>query len=890
MLSKASRPALVRLRSVLALAMIAIAATSLSVLVLLRAELYAHLPRAATVDGIGRQRMLSQRVEADALVLMAVNADDSAARKELTETLEQLERAHVSLRGRAAALSGNSESAELEERFDDAERELKIIHDVSTRALGHATASEDLGAERLALREATRAWVAKMDAINLSVARQRGVYDTLFPELPLVLAGAIILGLGLAWVFLCQPAIQLALDATASLEEAQVMAKLGSWSFDPVTGKIDWSSQIYAIFGRDPAIGPPKYGEATSYYEPVDEERLRAAVTHSMETGVGYALELRLRQPRNGIRVIRAEGRTLAAEDGTIVRLFGTVIDVTAAVEREAALQMAHRYAELASQAKTEFLANMSHEIRTPMTAILGYVDLLADRSASPTEHRQYVSTIRRSANHLLQIINDILDVSKIDAGQMTVERISCSPASIALDVVALFRPYAEEKGLAIALRFDGPIPQSIQSDPTRLKQILSNLVGNAVKFTETGSVNVTVGLEGTAEQPLLRFDVKDSGIGMSAVEQEKLFRPFSQADSSTTRRFGGSGLGLNIANRLTTMLGGEITVASVPRLGSIFTARVATGSLDCIRLEDPLVEHVERSMPPPGLAPTVPLALAGMHVLVAEDGRDNQRLISLHLRRAGAVVEVAENGQLAVDRLLHAAHLPRIDLVLMDMQMPILDGYAATTRLRGARYQGPIIGLTAHAMQGDREKCLAVGCDDYVTKPIDTALFFAAIARHRGVRKTSETTPLLSIVPAFLPSVPPGRVSLVPSSVGSRVSLSPLTARPSDPPLAFSDFDDEPEMAELIAAFVTELPYRVARMEAALLDHDHATLASLAHQLKGAGGGYGFPRISDAAAQLETIVRENGETAAVIDGVAQLVRSCRSSRVRPGAIVAVAG
>ena len=877
-----------RLRSALALAMIVIAGTSFSVLLLLRAELYAHSPRAATVDGIGRQRMLSQRVEADALVLMAVDTDDAAARTELTETLDTLEKAHAALRVRAAALSGVSGASELEARFDDADHDLKVIHDVSFRALGRAIEPADLGAERVALREATRSWVEKMDAVNLSLAHERGISDKLFPELPLVLASVIILGLGLAWVFLCQPAIQLALDATDSLEEAQAMAKLGSWSYEPASGRIDWSSQIYTMLGRDPRLGPPKYGETADTYEPVDAERLRVAVKRSIETGEGYTLELRLKQPRNGIRVLRADGRTVAAEDGTIVRIFGTVIDVTASVEREAALQMAHRYAELASQAKTEFLANMSHEIRTPMTAILGYVDLLADRSTSPAEHRQYVSTIRRSANHLLQIINDILDVSKIDAGKMTVERIACAPAAIARDVVALFRPYAEEKGIAIGLHFDGPLPQMIQSDPTRLKQILANLVGNAVKFTEAGSVNVVVGLEGTAEAPILRFDVKDSGIGMSAVEQEKLFRPFSQADSSTTRRFGGSGLGLNIANRLATMLGGGITVASVPRLGSIFSARIGTGSLDGIRLEDAGSEHDNRSTPPPELVESPVLALAGLHILVAEDGRDNQRLISLHLRRAGAIVEVAENGQLAVDRLLHAPHLPRIDLVLMDMQMPVLDGYAATARLRSARYLGPIIGLTAHAMQGDRQKCLAAGCDDYVSKPIDTALLFAAIARHR--RKTSDAPARASILPMLTLTVPPGRVSLVPSSVGSRVSLTPVSRRPSEPPIVFSDFDDEPEMAELIETFVTELPYRVARLEAALLDQDRETLASLAHQLKGAGGGYGFPKISVAAAQLESIIRhENSEAVMVAAGVAELVRTCRGSRVRPRSM-AVAG
>ena len=856
--------------------MVAIALASLAVLLLLRAELYAHAPRAAIVDGIGRQRMLSQRIEADALVLLALDPDDVSARAELSDSLQRLETSHGVLRARAAGLDGKR--TDIDARFAAAEADLKTIHDVATRLENRELRPEGIAHDRVAMWEATRSWIAKMDAINAAVAHEHGWADMLFPELPLVLAALIVVGLGFAWFFLCKPAIQLALDATESLEEAQAMARLGSWSFEPRTGKIDWSSQIYAMFGRDPKAGPPVYGEATDYYVEEDSARLQAAVKHALATGEGYTLELKLKNPRGGVRVLRADGRTVQREDGTVERLFGTVIDVTAAVEREAALQMAQQYAELANQQKGEFLANMSHEIRTPMTAILGYVDLLADRATPATEHRQFVTTIKRSANHLLQIINDILDVSKIDAGQMTVEQIPCSPAAIARDVVALFRPHAEEKGIAFNLRFDGAVPVTMQSDPTRLKQVLSNLVGNAIKFTESGSVNVTVGLDGTPEAPLLRFDVKDSGIGISATEQAKLFRPFSQADSGTTRRFGGSGLGLNIANRLAIMLGGGITVASVPRLGSIFTARVATGDLSGVDFEAPLEHHDDRSTPPPRMPGSEERALEGVQILVAEDGRDNQRLIALHLRRAGAIVEVAENGQLAVDRLLHAPHLPHVDVVLMDMQMPVLDGYAATARLRREGYFGPVIGLTAHAMEGDRQKVLAAGCDDYVTKPIDTALLFAAISRQRSGRRVSDAPRRISFAPASrLPSVLPSRVSLVPASYGSRVSLSPQNDH------VYSDFDGEPEMSELIATFVGDLPQRTNRLEAALAAHDWTTLAVLAHQLKGAGGGYGFPRISTAAAHVESLARETHDGMALAEGVAQLVRTCRSSRARRG-------
>ncbi len=650
--------------------------------------------------------------------------------------------------------------------------------------------------------------------------------------------------------------------ATAMLEDAQAMLRLGSWSYDVATGETTWSKQVFRIFGRDESLGSPDYPAPDSYILDEDARCLDDAVKHAISTGTGYSVLLHLRDPHDGVSVVRAEAQAITDDKGATVRLLGTIIDVTATVEREEALRSAQQAAEAANQAKSEFLANMSHEIRTPMTAILGYVDLLSEPDVPRPDHHEYVTTIRRNADHLLQLMNDILDLSKIEAGQMNVERIGCSPAAIARDVVSLLRPRAEEKGLTLELRFEGLIPRGIQSDPTRLRQILVNLVGNAVKFTDQGSIVVTVYFNGSDGEPTVSFEVKDSGIGMTASEQKSLFRPFTQADTSTTRRFGGTGLGLSVAIRLATMLGGTITVQSAPRLGSLFTARVSTGNLDGVEMVGGLAEagdEVREAEP----AANAPKLLAGRRVLLAEDGPDNRRLIALYLNRAGATVELVENGQLAIDRLTQTEAAP-FDAVLMDMQMPVLDGYRATSRLRSLGYQGPIIALTAHAMDGDRERCLRAGCDDYATKPINADALVAAIERH--INPTGAATPPARAVADAPPT------SALPTAAANEL---------------FSTYSDDPEMLELIEHFVAMMPERVQAIEKALATDDGVALGRAVHQLRGAGGSFGFGAVTDAATCVEDALHESPPRPAELTrAIASLIAVCRSVRA-PRLVVA---
>jgi Amt family ammonium transporter len=378
-------------------------------------------------------------------------------------------------------------------------------------------------------------------------------------------------------------------------------------------------------------------------------------------------------------------------------------------------LEESRNKAEAANRAKTEFLANMSHEIRTPMTAILGFADILLDDSLSE-ETVESAQIIKRNGEHLLSIINDILDLSKIEAGKYTVDLQKASPKQIAAEVLSLMKVRADAKALPLTLEVHGDVPETITTDPIRLRQILVNLVGNAIKFTEVGSVRVAMHFSCTVEsEGKLTFDVIDTGIGMSEEQMSLLFQPFSQVDGSASRRFGGTGLGLAISKRLAEMLGGDIVVQSDPGQGSTFSLSIGTGKLNWAITGEPSKSSTAKE------ATDKTSMKLNCRILLAEDGPDNQRLIAFLLRKAGAEVEIAENGQIALDLALAADRAGKpFDVILMDMQMPVMDGYQATHNLRIAGHNGPILALTAHAMPEDRQKCIAVGCDDYIPKPID--------------------------------------------------------------------------------------------------------------------------------------------------------------------------
>jgi signal transduction histidine kinase/ActR/RegA family two-component response regulator len=391
-------------------------------------------------------------------------------------------------------------------------------------------------------------------------------------------------------------------------------------------------------------------------------------------------------------------------------------------------LRKQKRRAEAGARAKSQFLANMSHEIRTPLTAIVGYTDLMLEDPDLPEVCTEHLETIRRNGKHLLRILNDILDVSKIEAGRVDAERIQVSLREIIDDVVEVMRQSSANKGIGFDVHYSGLVPRTIQTDPTRLRQVLMNLVGNAIKFTEQGGVRLAIEFHDEFEgRPVLQLAVSDTGVGLSPAACEKIFDAFSQADASTTREFGGTGLGLAICKQLAALLGGDVVVESIEGHGSTFTLTIDAGSIAKTCLVDPedesdsAAEVVEQE---PSTAATLDRIRASGRsgrILLVEDGPDNRKLISLTLRKSGFEVECAENGAIGAEVALDAWQGgDPFDVILMDMQMPVLDGYGATAKLREEGYDGPIIALTAHAMRGDREKCLDAGCDDFATKPID--------------------------------------------------------------------------------------------------------------------------------------------------------------------------
>ena len=503
-------------------------------------------------------------------------------------------------------------------------------------------------------------------------------------------------------------------ESNERLELATSAAKMGMFDWNIDTDENIWDEQHLELTGLR---NVPHSGQNfISCIHPEDLASNNEAINRAIQHGADYSIEFRFSRPDGQLRWLAARGRVIQGVDNCR-HFVGLNWDVTDSKTMEMSLQHARDIADAANASKSEFLANMSHEIRTPMTAILGYAELLCEHVQSD-EARKHINTIRRNGGYLLEIINDILDLSKIEAGKLDVDIERFEPARVVEDVRSIMEVRAKECGLNLDVKYETKIPKFVESDAKRLKQILINLVGNAIKFTNEGAVSIAVRLDDNASRPQLRFSISDTGIGMSVEQQQRLFKPFSQGDSIITQQFGGTGLGLAISQRLASMLDGEIFVESELNQGSTFTFTISIGELDNVALVIP-GKFVEPTHPD-SVPREIPI---NTRILVVDDRRDIRFLSNHILTSAGGKVEEAEDGVLAIQTVTKATTEGIVfDLILLDMQMPNMDGYETAKELRKIGYSGPIIALTADAMQGDMNRCIECGCNDYLSKPINKA------------------------------------------------------------------------------------------------------------------------------------------------------------------------
>ena len=562
---------------------------------------------------------------------------------------------------------------------------------------------------------------------------------------------------------------------------------------------------------------------------------------------------LQMRDQQGSVRTFMVNCSPVLGHGGTYRGVLVSFDDVTLLEEKKQELHVAKEAAESANRAKSDFLANMSHEIRTPMNAVLGFTDVLRRGMAASVEQQdRYLDTIHTNGTHLLGLINDILDLSKVEAGHLELESTETPIHKMAFEVVEVLGVKAREKGITLNYESAGKVPDQILSDPTRLRQILTNLIGNSIKFTSQGGVRVVSRVVKNRQQQTLVIDVIDTGIGMKPETLGRLFNAFVQADSSTTRKFGGTGLGLAISRKFAQAMEGDITVSSELGKGTTFTVMVPLRAAHDARWIDAEAagQEFRKNRASRGIDPSQ-LRLKAARVLVVDDGEPNRELIQLVLRRAGLTVDEATNGQEAIQAIQSAAY----DVVLMDMQMPVKDGYTATTELRQLGYTMPVIALTGHAMKGDEDKCRAAGCTGYLTKPVNIDELLQTITEIVG-RDVSCPLPVPASS-AHQPTRLSGPIDRIVDSVRA-ASVTPVQVVPSGDsrPLVSTLPMNDVEFREIVVRFVTRLDGQILKMRAALAEKDAQELANLAHWLKGAGGTVGFGILSDLGRDLETAIK----------------------------------
>ena len=633
------------------------------------------------------------------------------------------------------------------------------------------------------------------------------------------------------------------------LEMALSGGELGTWDWNLQTNKETWDQQFCQLLGED---YPPAHMGVDSFFARIHPDDIGSArrnltrhVSDPSESSF-YEAEFRVRQKTGGWRWVQARGRLMQYDENSIpLRMLGTLADISVRKKYEEEMVKARLQADAANKAKSQFLANMSHEIRTPLTSILGYSELLSTPGLSEQDIAHDVEIIKRAGNHLLSIINDVLDLSKIEAGRMRLENVSMSPVDVVRDVVSVLAPGAKAKGLSFIAKTFGLIPEHIISDAVIVRQILMNLLGNAIKFTEFGDVWLTVRFLPAGAEAFDRmvFEVSDTGIGMTQEQCNNLFTPFMQADTSMTRRFGGTGLGLTISRRKAELLGGRIDVESQLGVGSTFRLTIATGAIRDVRM---LSSVSLMEVPRPRASATQGRKIEG-RILLAEDNPVNQFLFATILKTAGAQVDTVENGldaliKVETEQNSSATDSRGYDLILMDMQMPVLDGYAATSRLRESGFTKPILALTAHALMEDRKRCCAAGCDDFVSKPVEKDMLIQIVGEwlNKGQGLTSAAVEVSEQAP----------------SNAQKIDLTALVS---------SVNGDLAVLRNLTTLLQSNSSHLIAEMHRAMDSGNLLQTQQLAHSLKGTVSSFMVDRPFATATAIEALARAGNITEARI-------------------------
>ncbi|MBS3953311.1 MAG: PAS domain S-box protein [Methylomicrobium sp.] len=612
---------------------------------------------------------------------------------------------------------------------------------------------------------------------------------------------------------------QALLEREESLKEAQRIAHLGRWYMDVASNQVVWSEEISKMFGFDPSSPTPSYDEHHKLFSPESWKKLSVALAKTVKTGISYELELETVRKDGSNGWIWVRGEAVMDTKGMTVGLRGVAQNITERKQTEAALIEAQKAAEQMAKIKSEFLTNMSHEIRTPLNGVLGLAQSGYRENAGRGKSQEIFTRILDSGKLLLNIVNDILDFSKIEAGKLVIEAQPFSPKQIVDEVLLVTSERAKAKGLIVESHPGSTMPEACLGDPTRIAQILLNFLSNALKFTLHGKIT----LETNWDDNTLIFAVRDTGIGIAPEDHKRLFSPFEQADASTTRQYGGTGLGLSISKHLAELMGGEIRVESTPGIGSRFEFR-----LPYIKADSPL-----KSMPPGCYLPTQGKRLAGLRILAAEDNEVNQLVLEDMLTNEGAALTLVSNGRIAVETVMRTPNA--FDVILMDVQMPELDGREATRQITAIAPNVPIIGQTAHALAEERIMNRVAGMVDTITKPLIHEELMAIILR-------------------FAPAPRP----------------APIIADLIDWDALFKRFNNRKDFIEKLLRTALQSQQDVpANLRHAASNQDMEAMAFIGHSLKGTAGNFAAKTLYDLARQLQDSARANAPDAA------QLAEKC---------------